>query len=116
MAKGIIKRFDFRKGFGFIVDDKTGEDLFFHKSAWEGNGPIRKGVAVEFVSKESEKGPQADAVKPLDGGKTGNNQSNAKPASLEDRVASLESAVATWKVLTFISLAGVVALGGVIFL
>ena len=111
MAKGIIKRFDFRKGFGFIVDDKTGEDLFFHKSAWQGNGPIRKGLAVEFVSKESDKGPQADSVTPLDGGNTRKNKPSAKPASLEDRLASLESSVVTWKVLTLLSLAGVIALG-----
>lgn len=111
MAKGIIKRFDFRKGFGFIVDDKTGEDLFFHKSSWQGNGPIRQGLAVEFVSKDSDKGPHADSVTPLDGGKTRNKKVNAKPASLEDRVASLESSVGTWKVLTLLALAGVIALG-----
>lgn len=111
MAKGIIKRFDFRKGFGFIVDDKNGEDLFFHKSSWQGNGPIRQGLAVEFVSKDSDKGPHADSVTPLDGGKTRNKKVKAKPASLEDRVASLESSVGTWKVLTLLALAGVIALG-----
>lgn len=111
MAKGIIKRFDFRKGFGFIVDDKTGEDLFFHKSSWQGDGPIRQGVAVEFVSKESDKGPHADSVTPLDGGKTRSKKVKAKPASLEDRVASLESSVATWKTLSLLALAGVIALG-----
>lgn len=106
MAKGIIKRFDFRKGFGFIVDDKSGEDFFFHKTAWQGNGPIRQGVAVEFVTKDSEKGPQADNVTPLDGGKKG------KPtkASMEERVASLESSLITWKVISSLALAGVVAL------
>ncbi|WP_321323522.1 cold shock domain-containing protein [Thiomicrorhabdus sp.] len=111
MAKGIIKRFDFRKGFGFIVDDKSGEDFFFHKSAWQGNGPIRQGVAVEFVSKESEKGPQADSVTPLDGGSKRNKKAEVKPASLEDRVASLESSVRTWKILTLLALVGVIALG-----
>mgnify|MGYP000278911765 FL=1 len=113
MAKGIIKRFDFRKGFGFIVDDKTGEDLFFHKTAWQGDGPIRQGIAVEFVSKDSEKGPQADSVIPLDGGKASKKKPSAKPkpASIEERIASLESAVATWKVVTLISLAGVIAVG-----
>ena len=107
MAKGIIKRFDFRKGFGFIVDDKTGEDLFFHKTAWQGNGPIRQGIAVEFVSKDSEKGPQADSVIPLDGGKTSKKKPTAKPASLEERVASLESSLRTWKILTLVALTGV---------
>jgi len=113
MAKGIIKRFDFRKGFGFIVDDKNGEDFFFHKTAWQGNGPIRQGLAVEFVSKESDKGPQADQVTPLDGNSTSKKKPQtkaAKPASLEDRVSSLETSVRTWKMLTLLAVAGVIVL------
>lgn len=113
MAKGIIKRYDFRKGFGFIADDKSGEDFFFHKSEWKGDGPIRQGLAVKFVGKDSDKGPQAESVIPLDGGSrkpSSNNKPAAKPASLEDRVASLENSVGIWKVLSFLALAGVVAL------
>lgn len=112
MAKGIIKRYDFRKGFGFIADDKSGEDFFFHKSEWQGAGPIRQGLAVKFVDKDSDKGPQAESVIPLDGGssKSSSNKPAAKPASLEDRVASLESSIGTWKILSFLALAGVIAL------
>ncbi|WP_084151568.1 cold-shock protein [Thiomicrorhabdus sp. Milos-T2] len=111
MAKGIIKRFDFRKGFGFIVDDKSGEDFFFHKTAWQGNGQIRQGVAVEFVTKDSEKGPQADNVMPLDGGKGANQKGKPNKASMEDRVASLESSLTTWKIISSLALAGVIILG-----
>jgi len=107
MAKGIIKRYDFRKGFGFIADDKSGKDIFFHKSEWQGDGSIRKGLAVKFSYKDSDKGPQAESVIPLDGGSS---KPAAKPASLEDRVASLESSVGTWKVLSLLALAGVIAL------
>jgi len=113
MAKGIIKRYDFRKGFGFIVDDKNGEDFFFHKSEWQGDGPIRQGLAVKFVGKDSDKGPQAESVIPLDGSSKKSSSSTkpaAKPASLEERVASLESSVGTWKILSFLALAGVIAL------
>lgn len=115
MAQGIIKRYDFRKGFGFIADDKNGEDFFFHKSVWQGDGPIRKGIAVKFNVKDSDKGPQADDVVPVDSAakksstKT-SKPATTKPASMEDRVASLESAVATWKVISLIALAGVIAL------
>ena len=114
MAKGIIKRFDFRKGFGFIVDDKNGKDFFFHKSVWQGDGPIRQGLAVQFVGKDSDKGPQAESVIPLGGSSTSNNKPVEKPASptsLEDRVASLEYSVSTWKVLSILALVGVIALG-----
>jgi cold shock CspA family protein len=113
MAKGTIKRYDFRKGFGFIAHDKNGEDYFFHKSEWQGDGPIRQGIAVEFLDKESDKGPQAENVIPLDGGKkkpSNKSKPAAKPASLQDRITSLESSVGTWKVLSFLALAGVIAL------
>lgn len=113
MAKGVIKRYDFRKGFGFIADDKSGEDFFFHKSQWQGDGPIRQGLAVKFDNKESDKGPHAESVVPLDGARSkpsSNNKPAAKPASLEDRVASLEGSVGIWKVLSFLALAGVIAL------
>ena len=113
MAQGIIKRYDFRKGFGFIADDKNGEDFFFHKSEWQGDGPIRKGIAVKFEDKDSDKGPQAESVIPLDGASSkpaSKKKPATKPASLEDRVASLESAVGTWKVLSFLAVAGVIAL------
>lgn len=113
MAKGIIKRYDFRKGFGFITDDKNGEDYFFHKSDWQGDGPIRQGIAVKFNDKESDKGPQAESVIPLQGGSSkpsGNTKPAAKSTSLEDRVASLESTVATWRILSVLAFVGVIAL------
>mgnify|MGYP000530699594 CR=1 FL=1 len=119
MAKGIIKRYEFRKGFGFIVDDKNGEDFFFHKSEWQGDGPIRQGIAVKFAAKDSDKGPQAESVVPLDGGskKSSNSKkATAKPASTEDRIASLESSVGTLKVVSFLALAGVIALTVKVFL
>jgi len=122
MAKGIIKRYDFRKGFGFIEDDKSGEDFFFHKSNWEGDGPIRQGIAVKFVDKDSDKGPQAESVIPLDGGtKSSSNKASkkikpaAKPATVEERVAYLESALSTSKIVSFIALAGVIALALKVF-
>jgi cold shock CspA family protein len=113
MAQGIIKRYDFRKGFGFIADDKTGEDFFFHKSNWEGDGPIRKGIAVNFVDKDSEKGSQAESVMPLDGGSSkpsSNSKPTVNPVSLEDRVASLETSVGLWKMLSLVAFAGVITL------
>ena len=111
MAKGTIKRYDFRKGFGFIADDKNDEDFFFHKSVWQGDGPIRKGIAVKFAIKDSDKGPQAASVVPLDQrSQKSATKAAAKPATLEERVSSLESSVGTWKVISLLALAGVIAL------
>ncbi|MAS81439.1 MAG: hypothetical protein CMF45_01970 [Legionellales bacterium] len=109
MAKGIIKRYDFRKGFGFINDDKNDEDYFFHRSEWKGDGPIRRGLAVKFIIKDSEKGPQAENVIPVNGD-GGKRSSNNKPVSLEDRITSIERSLRTWKVLSFLAFAGIIAL------
>jgi cold shock CspA family protein len=119
MAKGTIKRYDFRKGFGFIVDDKSGKDLFFHKTEWQGDGPIRQGIAVKFTEKDSDKGPQAEAVIPVDGSSSKpskNKKPTTKPDSLENRVESLESSLGTWKVVSFLALVGVIALAAEKFL
>ncbi len=115
MAKGIIKRYAFRKGFGFIVDDKSGDELFFHKSEWQGDGPIRQGIEVKFVAKESEKGFQAESVSPLN--KAANKKKPAeKKLSIEERVSSLEAAVTVWKVVSILSFVGFVLVAVNIFI
>lgn len=119
MAKGTIKRYDFRKGFGFIVDDKSGKDLFFHKTEWQGDGLIRQGIAVKFTEKDSDKGPQAEAVIPVDGSSSKpskNKKPTTKHDSLENRVESLESSLGAWKVVSFLALVGVIALAAEKFL
>ena len=111
MAKGTIKRYDFRKGFGFIADEKSGEDFFFHKSEWQGDSPIRKGLEVKFINKVSDKGPHAESVKPVNESSTKDAASNnTKPASLEERIVSLEKNIGIWKVLNLFAIAGVIAL------
>ena len=111
MAKGIIKRYDFRKGFGFIADEKSGEDFFFHKSEWQGDGPIRKGLEVKFTNKVSEKGPHAESGSPLNASnKKPAANNSAKPVSLEERLASLEKTLGIWKVLNLVAIGGVIAL------
>ncbi len=62
MATGKIKWFDNEKGFGFIVQDEDGQDLFVHHSETEGYG-LNEGDAVEFEIGEGRKGPCAVSVK-----------------------------------------------------
>lgn len=63
MQKGIVKWFNGRKGFGFIVDE-AGQDVFVHFSAiqMEGYRILEEGQAVEYEMEQGEKGPIAKTV------------------------------------------------------
>ena len=63
MARGLVKWFNDRKGYGFISAEGQ-SDVFVHFSAIEGNGfrTLREGEQVEFEIKASERGAEASNV------------------------------------------------------
>jgi cold shock protein len=64
MATGKVKWFDNRKGFGFIVQEESGRDVFVHHSSIEGQGykTLKEGETVNFDLIESDKGLKAQHV------------------------------------------------------
>ena len=61
MNKGKVKFFNETKGFGFIKDDESGEEIFVHKS--DVVGTIRESDMVEFEVQKGKKGLNAVNVK-----------------------------------------------------
>jgi CspA family cold shock protein len=63
MARGTVKWFNEKKGYGFI-SQSDGTDVFVHYSAIEHEGfkTLREGDEVEFEITEGPKGAQASRV------------------------------------------------------
>ena len=64
MAKGAVKWFDDRKGYGFITPADGGKDVFVHHTAIKSEGfrSLAEGQAVEFDIVDGPKGKQAANV------------------------------------------------------
>jgi CspA family cold shock protein len=67
VTTGSVKWFNADKGFGFISVDGGGPDVFVHFSAIQASGyrELQEGQRVEFDVVRSDRGPQAEAVRPL---------------------------------------------------
>lgn len=65
MAQGTIKRLVTERGFGFIAQEGSDKDLFFHSNELQGVefNDLKEGDKVEFEVSDSPKGPNATQVK-----------------------------------------------------
>jgi CspA family cold shock protein len=61
MSNGTVKFFNEAKGFGFIVDNSTQEEIFVHVTGLIDN--IREGDKVTFNTERGKKGMNAIDVK-----------------------------------------------------
>ncbi|MDG2153027.1 MAG: cold shock domain-containing protein, partial [Crocinitomicaceae bacterium] len=55
--KGVVKFFNNEKGFGFIKDDESSEDVFVHKTGLVDN--IREDDQVEYDVEQGQRGLNA---------------------------------------------------------
>jgi CspA family cold shock protein len=67
MVTGTVKWFNDAKGFGFIVQDNGGPDVFCHHTAIQADGfrSLAEGQKVEFEVTKGPKGLQAANVRPI---------------------------------------------------
>jgi len=67
MSTGVVKWFNAEKGFGFIVPDDGGKDLFAHYSEIrsEGYKTLQDNQRVSFEVEEGQKGPSAKNIQIL---------------------------------------------------
>jgi len=67
MVTGTVKWFNDSKGFGFIVQDNGGPDVFCHHTAIQADGfrTLAEGQKVEFEVNKGPKGLQAANVRPI---------------------------------------------------
>eukprot|EP00662_Eupelagonemidae_sp_cell21_P046707 gene46707-12809_t len=68
--QGRIKKWDTEKGFGFIVPDSGGGDVFVHRNAFSGGphrgGDLLIGAIVHFAPPDDSGGPELAALLPRD--------------------------------------------------
>lgn len=64
LPQGKVKWFDEAKGYGFIVPNEGGKEVFVHYSSIQGNGfkTLKEGDLVSYELTEGPKGPQATQV------------------------------------------------------
>ena len=58
---GTVKFFNEAKGYGFITNDESQEDIFVHVSSLN-DVKIKEGDKVEYVEEEGNKGKQASQI------------------------------------------------------
>ncbi len=83
MSTGQVKWFNNAKGFGFILPDDGGDDLFAHYSAigMDGYKTLKAGQMVSFDTIEGPKGLHAANIRPISDPAAVVTETNVEPVS-----------------------------------
>jgi len=83
MSTGQVKWFNNAKGFGFILPDEGGADLFAHYSAifMDGYKTLKAGQAVTFDTVQGPKGLHATNIRPVSVSDTEEDESDSTDRS-----------------------------------
>ncbi|MBL4821598.1 MAG: cold shock domain-containing protein CspD [Gammaproteobacteria bacterium] len=94
MSTGQVKWFNNAKGFGFILPENGGDDLFAHYSAigMEGYKTLKAGQMVSFETVEGPKGLHAANIQPLAGSDSDSQADNSEESTIEETVSESETA------------------------
>ncbi|WP_370978516.1 cold shock domain-containing protein CspD [Agaribacterium sp. ZY112] len=82
MPTGTVKWFNNAKGFGFILPEDGGDDLFAHYSSIEMDGykTLKAGQAVTYEISDTDKGGHAKSIKLAEGEHSQPNELEASTA------------------------------------
>ena len=96
MSTGQVKWFNNAKGFGFILPDDGGDDLFAHYSAigMEGYKTLKAGQLVSFETVEGPKGLHAANIKPLADGDSDSQAVDPEDQATDETVSEAETVAA----------------------
>ncbi|MCS6712135.1 cold-shock protein [Brachybacterium sp. EF45031] len=90
MPRGKVKFYDAEKGFGFILNEETGESVYVHASTLpEGVTTLRPGTKVDFDMADGRRGPQALSLRLLDPAPSVSRARRQKPEAMADMVEDL---------------------------
>mgnify|MGYP006160444991 CR=1 FL=1 len=94
MSTGQVKWFNNAKGFGFILPDEGGDDLFAHYSSigMEGYKTLKAGQLVSFDTVEGPKGLHAANIHAVDTPVADAEQSTSEQGSIPDAAPEKDDA------------------------
>ena len=92
MSTGQVKWFNNAKGFGFILPDDGGSDLFAHYSSigMEGYKTLKAGQMVSFDIVEGPKGLHAANIMPLDNADASQNAEHSNDTEVSSEAEQFE--------------------------